>query len=695
MRKLSLLLMLIICYLPSFPQQQRWSVSGNGEITWMINKENIPHSDHIEMSGKGISAWLQYGVDISGKLQITRTLVFPAFRTVPNDTHSSLMYTFTDTDLPRFFINQVPWKATTFNGRHTLDQPEQINNIRINGSLEIESQTVPVKQKINPTSFEKVSGSNKETAFAVSVKRKLFPSPDKPLFVEKLVFQNTSEQSIRITMEALHREITLDTSITVNGPHRIIVSTINDGTVNLKPKDSAVFAIVYYALHATQIIPEVNIFTEENSRKSRVAEILAHLQLKTPDTILNTAFNFAKIRTTESIYSTKGGLMHGPGGLSYYAAIWANDQAEYANPFFAFLGDDVATRAVMNSFRLFAKYMNSDYKPIPSSIIAEGTDFWNGAGDRGDQAMIAYGASRFALANGNIDSAKVLWPLIEWSLEYCKRHINSEGVVTSDCDELEGRFPAGSANLCTSSLYYDALISASLLGKALGLPKTQTDTYKVDAKKMKASIEKYFGSTVEGFETYRYFKENTVLRSWICVPLTVRIFERKEATINALFSPRLWTDDGLATQAGDKTFWDRSTLYALRGVFAAGKTEKALQYLKAYSYRRLLGNHVPYPVEAFPEGNQRHLAAESALYCRIYTEGLFGIRATGFRTFTCTPRLPIAWPKMELKHIKAFQTDFDLSVERMNGKLKITISSNEKIIQEKLVNEGDTFSIQL
>jgi hypothetical protein len=28
--------------------------------------------------------------------------------------------------------------------------------------------------------------------------------------------------------------------------------------------------------------------------------------------------------------------MHGPGGESYYAAIWANDQAEYASPFFPF-----------------------------------------------------------------------------------------------------------------------------------------------------------------------------------------------------------------------------------------------------------------------------------------------------------------------------------------------------------------------
>lgn len=64
------------------------------------------------------------------------------------------------------------------------------------------------------------------------------------------------------------------------------------------------------------------------------------------------------------------------------------------------------------------------------------------------------------------------------------------------------------------------------------------------------------------------------MRSWICIPLTVGIDERAEATINALFSPRLWTENGLLTQAGSDTFWDRSTLYALRGVYAVGETEK-------------------------------------------------------------------------------------------------------------------------
>lgn len=41
------------------------------------------------------------------------------------------------------------------------------------------------------------------------------------------------------------------------------------------------------------------------------------------------------------------------------------------------------------------------------------------------------------------------------------------------------------------------------------------------------------------------------------------IFDRSKGTIDALFSPDLWTMDGLLTEAGGKTFWDRSTLMAL------------------------------------------------------------------------------------------------------------------------------------
>jgi hypothetical protein len=339
--------------------------------------------------------------------------------------------------------------------------------------------------------------------------------------------------------------------------------------------------------------------------------------------------------------------------------------------------------------------MNKDYHPIPSSIIAEGTDFWNGAGDRGDQAMIAYGASRFALAYGNWEVADSLWPLIEWCLEYSKRKINSEGVVASESDELEGRFPSGTANLCTSSLYYDALVSASLLCKELGKPSKISESYAKQARQVKEAINSYFGARVEGFETYRYYKENDILRAWICMPLTVNIFDRKEGTVDALFSPRLWTADGLATQAGEKTFWDRSTLYALRGVFAASETDKAMNYLTYYSKRRLLGEHVPYPVEAYPEGDQKHLSAESGLYCRIFTEGLFGLRPTGFRSFTLAPHLPEGWDEMAMKNINAFGNIFDIEVKRFDKKTLITIKQAGRHIITKKWDGDNPILIEL
>ena len=268
-------------------------------------------------------------------------------------------------------------------------------------------------------------------------------------------------------------------------------------------------------------------------------------------------------------------------------------------------------------------------------------------------------------------------------------------MVWSNKDELEGRFPSGNANLNTSSLYYDALVSAALLGKLLNEPSGKIKLYEQRAKEIRNNIEKFFGATVEGFKTYRYYEGNDTLRAWITTPLTVDIFDRKEGTIAALFSPRLWTEDGLASLAGNKTFWDRSTLYGLRGVFAAGETEKALRFLKYYSQRRLLGEHVPYAVEAYPEGNQRHLSAESGLYCRIYTEGLFGMRPVGFNSFDMTPRLPDQWDRMALRNIHSFGNVFDLEVERSGmDKLIVTVTKgNSK--KQYTIKKGEKKRIQL
>jgi hypothetical protein len=235
-----------------------------------------------------------------------------------------------------------------------------------------------------------------------------------------------------------------------------------------------------------------------------------------------------------------------------------------------------------------------------------------------------------------------------------------------------------------------------MLGKSLGnVDNARLASYAERARAMRAAIEQYFGSDVEGFRTYRYYDGNTVLRAWICTPLTVGIFDRAQGTVEALFSPRLWTQDGLATQAGEKTFWDRASLYGLRGAFAAGETQRALSFLSYYSTRRLLGEHVPYPVEAWPEGNQRHLAAESALYCRIYTEGLFGIRPTGLRSFDLTPRLPAGWNEMKLKSVQAFGHSFDIDVTRVGARTRVEVKAEGEPPSSHEIAEGETVGIVL
>lgn len=644
--------------------QNRWTINPDGSISWDV-KDRIPHYDHIEMSGLKVSTVLRYGVNADGSFELNKSMVWPMLRTIPNNTHASLM---------RRFV----WNATdmvSVNGQSLSG--EKVNKITLDGKMTVES-TIGLSHNAK-----------------AELTRIIFPAVAKPAVYEKYILRNTGSSPLTVEVPESRAVINTDPEKGVDGSYKLVSEIIGAATKQLQPKEELVFyaAITGYKNGEAELKPDVE--KELQERKELIAGFWDNLILETPDPVVNTMFAFAKIRGAESIYDTKGGLMHGPGGESYYAAIWANDQAEYINPFFPYLGYEAGNGSALNSFKHFARFMNPEYKKIPSSIIAEGIDVWGGAGDRGDAAMVAYGASRYALARGDKAEAEELWPLIEWCLEYCHRNLNDKGVVASDSDELEGRFPAGKANLCTSSLYYDALRSAVYLGKDLKKPFSVLSAYEKQARDLRENMENYFGAKVEGFDTYQYYEGNDILRSWICIPLTVGIFDRKEGTINALFSPRLWTENGLLTQAGSETFWDRSTLYALRGVYACGATEKATEYLKFYSNQRLLGEHVPYAIEAWPEGSQRHLSAESGLYGRIITEGMFGIRPTGLKSFTFTPRLPSEWNSMNLRKIRAFDTTFDIEVLRENGKQLVTVKSEGKTLLHKAIKEGEVVSVKL
>lgn len=645
MKKLLVALLAFACTFTA-TAQDRWQINPTGGITWTVAPSDS-HLDHIEMAGERVATVLRYGVDPQGAFILERSMIFPMLRTIPNNTNASLMQRFA-TDIPAMLI---------VNGLTLIN--EKVQSITLDGKMTVISEYPNVE-----------------------LRRTIFPSTTAPMLVEGYEIKNITKKPITVLVPQQRAVYLTQAKMGVNGVYTMIQGISGSGTYVIEPDKSISFSAYVQALDSTQTEFELDYAAELAAREAFVDQTWNSLVLETPDVNINRAFAFAKIRASESIYQTKGGLMHGPGGESYYAALWANDQAEYVNPFFPFLGNANGNESVINSFRHFARFMNDDYKPIPSSIIAEGIDIWNGAGDRGDAAMIAYGAARYALARGDRAEAQELWKLIEWTLEYCRRQINSDGVVASDSDELEGRFPAGDANLCTSSLYYDALLSAVALGRELGISSKQISSYQKQAVALKANIEKYFGATVEGFDTYQYYKGNDVLRSWICIPLTVGINERAEGTIKALFSPRLWTKDGLLTQAGSATFWDRSTLYALRGVYAAGYPDVATDYLKKYSQTRLLGDHVPYPIEAYPEGNQRHLSAESGLYARIITEGMFGIRPLGFKKFEVNPQLPTSWNTISLSRIKAFGSDFDIQATRTAKGIDVKVLQNGKVVKQ-------------
>jgi len=636
----------------------RWEIKSNGEITWEI-VDKIPHQDHIEMSGKRISGVVRYGVNEDHSFSIKREVVWPLLRTIPNHTHASLTHTYTDD-----FI-----KSIIVNGRSVK---EKVTKITLNG-------TIVVKSMI---------GEN------IELERTIFPSTELPAYCELYEIKNNSAKVINIEIPEVRNSFRTNETKGIYGVYTLIYQSLNKGVFEVEPDKSLDFSVVIKGEKKGENYNNIDVAKELKNRHNLINEFWDNLILKTPDKVLNRSFAFAKIRGAESIYQTKGGPMHGPGGLAYYAAIWANDQAEYINPFFPYLGYGYGIESAINSYNHFSRFMNDEYNPIPSSIIAEGVDIWNGAGDRGDGAMIAYGAARFAMSLGDRNTAEKLWPLIEWCLEYNHKKLSKNGVVASDTDELEGRFPAGNANLCTSSLYYDALLSAAYLGKSLGKSDKQINDYQRKAKKLKTNIDKYFGANVMGYETYRYYDGNEVLRSWICIPLTMGIYDRKEGTINALFSPELWTNDGLATVSGDKTFWDRATLYGLRGVFAAGDTKRGLYFLKRYSKRRLLGEHVPYPIEAYPEGGQRHLSAESGLYCRIYLEGILGIRPTGLKSFNLTPNLPEEWDKMSLERIHGYGEVFDIKLKREDKGINIQVIKEGETYFNKNIPNGNAIEVK-
>ena len=159
-------------------ENTRWQITPDSSIVWQGN-QGIPHQDHMEMSGKTVSVVLRYGINSQGQFQINKSMVWPLLRTIPNNTHASLMR--------RYDWNTLD--CITVNGQSLLSG-EKVQEIKIKGNLSVKSQT-------------QGRGGQWE------IIREYFPSTEHPAFMEFYRIINHGKGNL--TIEIPQNEITAKT----------------------------------------------------------------------------------------------------------------------------------------------------------------------------------------------------------------------------------------------------------------------------------------------------------------------------------------------------------------------------------------------------------------------------------------------------------------------------------------------------
>lgn len=586
----------------------RWYIAENKK---RIASENFEgHSDRIEMGGEQVACAVTYGVKCD-EPYYKRQFAFPNIRTQPNNTCAT-------------YYPEADKSPIAFQTKEVFERVE------FDGVLSVYSR-----------------------AGELTVVRRFFPSVELPVFYEQVELFNGGKKAVSPEWETLTR---IDLRLSCEG-YVSFECSCNTPCRSIAAGERLTLTFAYTVRYANGDIP-----CEDNPlglRRARVEEIISQCDITTGNDTVDTMFAFAKLRAAEGLCNTVKGLIHNPGGLAYYAAIWCNDQCEYVAPWFAFTGDKKQAEATRNIYGWYYPYFNDEYLPIPSSIICGGTDNFGCAGDRGDAEMYLYGLSRVLLTQGKLPD-KEQQRALSWCAEYIRLKLTEDNVVFSDSDELENRISSG-VNLNTSSLAYGGLGNYAVLLKRMGKAEEAESVLALQSK-IKNGIENYFGGEVAGYHTYHYHKGCEVIRAWNCLPVYMGITERAKDTLKSI-DEKLWTDGSCRSTEGENTLWDRSALYYLATLFRAGEKEKAWAKLKEYCETRLLGEHVPYAVEAYPEGGMRHLSAESGLFCRVLTDGLLNI---SFDEKGCTvnPELPEEVKRVTVKNIYLNGKTENLDVER-------------------------------
>ena len=125
----------------------------------------------------------------------------------------------------------------------------------------------------------------------------------------------------------------------VDGSYKL-VSTINGQVARqLQPGEELTFSATFAGYKKDERELSLDIDRELQARQDLIAGFWDNLVLDTPDPVINTMFAFAKIRGAESIYDTKGGLMHGPRRRILLCCYLGKRPGGIYQPFLPFIWD--------------------------------------------------------------------------------------------------------------------------------------------------------------------------------------------------------------------------------------------------------------------------------------------------------------------------------------------------------------------
>ena len=175
--------------------KDRWTIQDDGAIRWNIN-DNIPHDDHLEMSGQQLSVVLRYGVDAQKRFHLNRSLVFPMLRMHPNKTQNNLKQRF-DVNIPAL---------VTVDDQTLLN--EEVRDVTFNGIMRVESSFGYIYRR-------------KELKDAVQLTRVLYPSTNAARYCEEYTFKNSSPNQPESRKPTFKYQNIIENNITEHHYYRV------------------------------------------------------------------------------------------------------------------------------------------------------------------------------------------------------------------------------------------------------------------------------------------------------------------------------------------------------------------------------------------------------------------------------------------------------------------------------------------